>query len=134
MVIVSPRLLSFLGWFMGFSKTAKGMAVGGVFLIVRSEDYLQPWLLNHERIHMRQQRELLIIGAIILHIIETFIAFFILRLPWKDSYHWISCEQEAYRNQNNLDYLKHRKPFAQFHYLFDKRKFSHHEGVVTYVD
>lgn len=134
MIIVSPRLLSFIAWFMGFSKTARGMAVGGIFLIVRSKEELVPWLITHETIHLKQQRDLLIVGAFLLNIIETFIAVFILRLAWYEAYHWTSHEQEAYRNQNDPDYLKNRKPFSQFYYLMNKRKFTHKDGAVTYSD
>jgi len=133
MIIVAPRTLSFLVWFMGFSKTARGMAVGGIFFIARSKEDLVPWLITHETIHLKQQQNLLIIGSLLLHFIETFIAYFVLRLSWDEAYQWCSHEQEAYRNQNNPDYLKNRKPFSQFKYLFDKKKFTHKDGVVTYL-
>jgi hypothetical protein len=133
MIIVAPRLLKFLAWFMGFSKTARGMAIGGLFFIARSKEDLKPWLITHETIHLKQQRDLLVVGSLLLHIAETFIAIVILRLSWYEAYRWLSCEQEAYRNQNDPDYPKNRKPFAQFKYLFNKKKFLHKDGVVTYL-
>lgn len=132
MIIIAPRLLKFLAWFMGFSKTARGMAVLGIFFIARSKEDLQPWLITHETIHLKQQRDLLVIGSIILHIVETLIALVVYRMTWHDAYLWCSHEQEAYRNQNDPDYLKNRKLFSQFKYLFNKRKFFHKDGVVTY--
>ena len=132
MIIIAPRLLKFLAWFMGFSKTARGMAVLGIFFIARSKEDLQPWLITHETIHLKQQRDLLVIGSIISHIVETLIALVVYRMTWHDAYLWCSHEQEAYRNQNDPDYLKNRKLFSQFEYLFNKRKFFHKDGVVTY--
>ncbi len=133
MIIIAPRLLKFLAWFMGFSQTARGLAFGGIFFIARSKEDLVPWLITHETIHLKQQRDLLAVGALLLHVIETLIAIFILRLSWHEAYLWCSHEQEAYRNQNDPEYLKNRKPFSQFRYLFDKKKFSHQDGVVTYL-
>ena len=133
MVIVAPRLLKFLAWFMGFSKTARGMAVCGIFFIARSKEDLLPWLITHETIHVKQQRDLLIVGSYLLHFIEILIGYFILHLSWEETYRWCSNEQEAYRNQNDPHYLKNRKIFAQFKYLTDKRKFSHKDGVITYL-
>ncbi len=63
--------------------------------------------LNHERIHLRQQLELLIIPFYVWYGVE-----FILRLIQyrnrKEAYRNISFEREAYRNEKDLDYLKTR--------------------------
>ena len=65
-------------------------------------------LINHERIHLKQQIELLWIFFFIWYIIE-----FIIRLVyyrnWKKAYRNISFEREAYQNEFDLDYLKYRK-------------------------
>ncbi len=132
MIIVSSRLCKFFSWFTGFSKSAKAVTVFP-FIFVRSKEDVKPWIINHERIHIRQQLELLLVGAVILYIIEFLYALIILRLPWNEAYLWNSAEQESYRNQNNFDYLEHRKLFFQFKYLFQKRKFEHNDGVVTYL-
>ena len=62
-------------------------------------------LINHEKIHLRQQIELLIIPFYIFYGIE-----FLVRLlqykNWHIAYRNISFEREAYRNETNLDYLK----------------------------
>lgn len=132
MIIISVPLCSFFAWFSGFSKTAKAVTVFP-FIFVRSKDELSSWLINHERIHIRQQMELLLVGAVVLYIIEFLYAITILRLSWNEAYLWNSAEQEAYRNQNNLEYRKQRKPFAQFYYLTNKRKFTHKDGAVTFT-
>lgn len=71
------------------------------------------FLLNHEKIHLRQQRELLILPFYLMYV-----ANFLYNLArYRDvdkAYYEILFEQEAYRFEKNLDYLKHRKPFACF--------------------
>ncbi len=68
-------------------------------------------LINHERIHLRQQLELLIVPFYIIYVIE-----FLIRLlqykAWKKAYRNISFERECYLNESNLDYLKTRKLWA----------------------
>jgi hypothetical protein len=63
--------------------------------------------INHERIHLRQQLELLIIPFFIWYFLE-----YILRLiQYKDrdlAYINISFEREAYANEKDLNYLKKR--------------------------
>ncbi len=133
MIIISARLCYLLAWFSGFSKTAKAVTVFP-FIFVRSADEVCPWLITHERIHIRQQLELLLVGAFILHGIEIIFARLVLRKSWSQAYYWSSAEQDAYRNQHNAEYLKHRPLFAQFYYLVHKRVFTHADGVVTYFD
>ena len=93
------------------------------FIVVRSENEIAPWLVNHELIHFRQQIELLFVGTLILHILETMYARLVLKKSAFDSYTWSSNEQEAYRNQHDSEYLGTRKRWAQFHYLKNKREF-----------
>ncbi len=132
MVIISARLCAFIAWFSGFSKTARAVTVFP-FIFVRSTEDAIPWVINHERIHIRQQLELLLVGALLLQIIEIVYSMLVRKLTWYEAYLWSSIEQEAYRNQNNLDYLKHRKIFSQLKYLFNKRKFVHKDGLITYL-
>lgn len=64
-------------------------------------------LLNHEKIHIRQQLELLILPFFLLYFLEYFIRL----LQFKDrnkAYRNISFEREAYQNESNLDYLQTR--------------------------
>lgn len=58
--------------------------------------------INHEKIHGKQQLELLIIFFYLIYIIEWIFK----------GYRNISFEREAYINERNLDYLKSRKHFA----------------------
>nr|WP_256259940.1 hypothetical protein [Winogradskyella luteola] len=69
-------------------------------------------LLNHEKIHMRQQIELLIIPFFIVYSFE-FLVRLIQYKEWKLAYLNISFEREAYTNEKDLNYLKSR-PFFNF--------------------
>ncbi len=73
-------------------------------------------LLNHEKIHLRQQIEILIFPFYLVYIIE-----FLIRLiqykDWQNAYRNISFEREAYQNESNLQYLKQRKFWAFLKYI-----------------
>jgi len=69
-------------------------------------------LINHERIHIRQQIELLVLPFFILYVLEFVIRLFQYR-SWHLAYRNISFEREAYINENDLNYLKSR-PFWSF--------------------
>lgn len=64
-------------------------------------------LVNHEKIHLRQQLELLVLFFYILYVIE-FLVRFIQNKKWHLAYRNISFEQEAYRNEKDFNYLKKR--------------------------
>ena len=61
-------------------------------------------IINHEKIHLKQQIELFIVGFYIVYFVEWIFK----------GYKNISFEQEAYKNESNLGYLKHRKIFNQW--------------------
>ena len=73
-------------------------------------------LINHEKIHLRQQLELLIIPFFLIYILE-----FIIRLiqyrNWNSAYKNISFEREAYRHEKDPDYLKSRLLWSAVKYL-----------------
>ena len=76
-------------------------------------------LLHHERIHLRQQLELLWIFFFIIYLTE-FIAKIIIYKQPKRAYRNISFEREAYENEYDLDYVR-RKPMWSFRaYIFDR--------------
>jgi hypothetical protein len=72
-------------------------------------------LLNHERIHWRQQLELLIVFFHILYLGEWLIR--LITNPG-NAYRSISFEREAYANDDKPDYLEKRRPYAWVKYLF----------------
>jgi len=69
-------------------------------------------LINHEKIHLRQQLELLIFPFYIVYSLEFLFRLIQFR-NWQLAYRNISFEREAYGNQKDLNYLKSR-PFWNF--------------------
>jgi hypothetical protein len=69
-------------------------------------------LLNHEKIHLRQQKELLLVFFLLWYFLE-FVIRFIQYKNINKAYHALSFEKEAYQNEKDLLYLKGRK-FGQF--------------------
>lgn len=96
---------------------------------------------RHERTHLRQQLEMLVVGIIIsvtlalcgsgwwsLSALPMFLYWygiewavrFILYRNRKEAYKNISFEQEAYLNEGDVSYLYEREPFAWIKYLGKK--------------
>ncbi|MCB0473765.1 MAG: hypothetical protein KDC69_11785 [Flavobacteriaceae bacterium] len=73
-------------------------------------------LINHERIHLRQQLELLWVFFFIWYVTE-FIFHLLIKRNWKLAYHSICFEKEAYQNEENPDYLRTRKNWTFLKYL-----------------
>lgn len=82
------------------------------FIFLRNKKSINDALfLNHEKIHLKQQIELLWIFFFIWYFIEYCIRMY----QYKNhefAYKNISFEKEAYKNEHNLNYLKSRKLFA----------------------
>ena len=69
--------------------------------------------VNHEKIHIRQQVELLVLPFFVIYILHYIINF--IRYAEHDkAYRNIIFEKEAYGNEKNLDYLNTRKIFQCF--------------------
>ncbi|MDY3344383.1 hypothetical protein PG326_03870 [Riemerella anatipestifer] len=84
------------------------------FIFLKKKKYQSNrYLLNHEKIHLRQQLELLVF---------PFYLWYGLNYLWnlikyknhREAYRNIIFEQEAYENQNDLEYLKNRKLWQFF--------------------
>lgn len=73
-------------------------------------------LINHEKIHLRQQLEMLIIPFYLVYLFEFLFRLFQYK-NWNLAYNNISFEREAYANQLNIDYLKQRSFWAFLKYL-----------------
>lgn len=85
------------------------------FILVRHANP-GPTLLNHERIHLRQQAELGIFLFYIWYVLEYAIRWVQQRDHYR-AYRSISFEREAFANDDNLAYLKSRPVWAFRHYL-----------------
>ncbi|WP_425077718.1 hypothetical protein [Psychroserpens sp. S379A] len=73
-------------------------------------------LLNHEKIHLRQQLELFLIIFYIWYGVEFLIRLLIYK-KWHKAYKNISFEKEAYANENDLNYLKSRSFYNFLNYM-----------------
>jgi hypothetical protein len=88
-------------------KGYRGLTVFPFVFVKHQYDKKNIVFINHERIHIRQQLELLIFPFLIWYFIE-FIVRFIQFKKWSLAYRNISFEREAYANEKDVDYLKNR--------------------------
>jgi hypothetical protein len=87
------------------------------FIILRKpEDRTNRVLLNHERIHLRQQLELLVVFFYLWYVIEYYYWYFRLRDGFL-AYKYISFEREAFAQENDPDYLRKRKLWSFWKYV-----------------
>lgn len=89
-----------------------------LFGILFTKSKLDNITLNHEEIHTAQMKEMLFIFFYLWYSLE----YLIIRLcnvkdKQNDVYHEVSFEEEAYNNEDNLNYLKTRKHYSWFKYL-----------------
>ncbi|MDE7345610.1 MAG: hypothetical protein K2N48_02580 [Muribaculaceae bacterium] len=82
-------------------------------LCARDTSWIDIYVINHERIHTAQMRELLFIPFYILYGVEWLFRLIQYRDPHK-AYLNISFEREAYRHGHDLGYLKRRQRYASF--------------------
>ncbi len=107
MIIVCQRLL-------------KNTKISGItlfpFIILQKKEYKdRPILINHEKIHLRQQLELLIIFFYLWYFVEFH--FWLIKYRNLDkAYRSISFERESYDNEHNLNYLASRKRWSFLKY------------------
>jgi hypothetical protein len=110
MVVVSPTLCSLLSWVVDV-----GAITLGPFIVCRTEP--SPRTLNHERIHQRQQYELLLLGFVILYVgswLWNLVSGLVHlhRFDGYVAYMQIPFEREAYEHEAEPEYLTGRKLFA----------------------
>lgn len=101
-------------------KGFRGITLFPFVFIVDKEDRRDAVFLNHEKIHIRQQLEFLILPFFIWYGIEYLIRY---RQYGNRhvAYRNISFEREAYANEQNLNYLSER-PFWRFIKYLEKKK------------
>lgn len=91
---------------------ARGMALFPFILVKDKSDATNRRLLNHERIHLRQQLEMLVLPFYVFYLAEY--GWHRLRgLPHHQAYMAISFEKEAYAREYDFAYLR-RRPFWGF--------------------
>ncbi|PJJ67681.1 hypothetical protein [Chryseobacterium geocarposphaerae] len=102
-------------------KPLKRLKINGIalfpFIFIRKpEDKQNNILINHEKIHLRQQIELLVIFFYIFYVFEYY--YWLFKLKNKDlAYRRISFEREAYTNESDLAYLSKRRLWGFRKYL-----------------
>ncbi len=108
-VIVNPKLLDRLSIFINIGAIT-------LFPFIIHRGTMHVYTYNHEKIHLRQQAELLLIG---------FYALYVMWWAWgrlkglsgAEAYMAIPFEREAYDNDVNLEYLQSRKAFSWTNYI-----------------
>lgn len=108
-VVKNSKIPERLSWFINIRAITLWP-----FMIWRDEP--DERTINHERIHIRQQLELLVLPFYILYG-----AFWIYHrakgLSSSEAYHALPFELEAYDNDGDVDYLGKRKLFAWTKYI-----------------
>ena len=113
-VVWAPRLITLIT-----GNFARAITLFPFVLLRYHHDQYNSVLINHERIHWHQQRELLIVPFYVLYLAE----YGWRRLQGLDHMHaylTISFEQEAYRHEADLSYLSNR-PRLAFRRYYNKR-------------
>lgn len=106
-VLVAPFLLK---------KNIQGVAIFP-FLFLRNRNLLQSQnFIQHEKIHFKQQLELLWVFFFLWYIIE-FSYHWIKLQSWEKAYKNVSFEREAYANEHQANYLQNRKTWSFWKYL-----------------
>lgn len=95
---------------------ANAMAVFPFIFFKKKSMAGDPLLINHEKIHFRQQLELLIVPFYLLYLIHYLINLARFRNHDR-AYFGICFEKEAYAHDRNLNYLKSRRLYAWLNYL-----------------
>ncbi|HUH32554.1 MAG TPA: hypothetical protein VLZ28_01295 [Daejeonella sp.] len=86
---------------------AAGMALFPFILVKTKTLKLNKAIINHEKIHLRQQLELLLIPFYTLYLLN-YLLNLIYYLHHDKAYRNIVFEREAYAKERDFDYLKHR--------------------------
>jgi hypothetical protein len=89
-------------------KGYRGLALFPCVLLKYQFDKNDKSFLNHERIHLQQQLEMLIFPFYIWYFLEFCLRWIQYR-NFDVAYRNISFEREAYEKENDLDYLRRRK-------------------------
>lgn len=99
MIVVVTKFLTRFG--------IRGLTLFPFVLVGRKADTKDVVLLNHERIHLRQQLELLVLPFYVWYVVEL-LARRLGCATWHEAYRQICFEREAYENEENLDFLMSR--------------------------
>ncbi len=97
-------------------KGFRGITLFPFILLVDKKDREDVVMINHEKIHIRQQLEMLVVPFFIWYGVEFLYRWFQCKNKHL-GYRNISFEREAYANEKDLDYLKSRSFWKFWNYL-----------------
>lgn len=107
MIIIRNNILPFKGY--------KILNLFGI-LFVRKDAVVDDIDINHERIHTAQMLEMLVVFFYLWYVTE-YLVVRVFHREQNDSYHDVSFEEEAHRNEIDFSYLSRRKHYAWVKYL-----------------
>lgn len=107
MIVRSPKWIE-SKWYTGITLYP--------YVFVKAKHKNNKKLLNHESIHIQQQKELLVIGFYLLYLLNWVVNLFRYGTKGKEAYMNIIFEREAYQNEKNMEYLHTRKPYQFIRY------------------
>jgi len=107
-LIVLPKFFRFL-----LPKFVTAITLWPFVIFRKPEKVSDLRIINHEKIHLKQQIELLIILFYLIYVFE-FLFLLVLKRNWNLAYRSISFEKEAYLFDTDFGYLKQRKLFAMW--------------------
>lgn len=81
------------------------------FILLKSDFKKNKPTINHEQIHIEQQKELLMIVFFIWYVLAWAYKLLIKKFSADKAYYRIIFEREAYSETNNLKYLKNRQKY-----------------------
>lgn len=94
----------------------KGFTAINLFgvLFARRGVQINQYVINHEKIHTAQMRELAYVFFYVFYLIEWVGRLFQHKFHSKEAYRNISFEKEAYGHEFDLNYLEGREPYAMW--------------------
>lgn len=99
-----------------FYKNYVGLSLWPFIILKEVELQNDDVLINHEKIHLKQQQELFIFPFYFFYMSE-----WLLKTVWYfdgyKAYQNLSFEREAYANEDNLNYLNTRSSYSFIKYL-----------------
>ena len=107
-VIVSPVFTKLVSIFIDVYAIA-------LFPFIVSKERMDEVTLNHEKIHIEQQKELLVIFFYLLYVYYFIENYYFFR-DTHTAYMMIPFEREAYEYDSDLSYLSKRKRFRWLHF------------------
>ncbi len=107
MILIFPKLIG---------KSFSALSIYPFIILKNKESKQDLVLINHERIHLQQQKELLWFIFFLWYVVEFLIKLGHYRHP-HTAYRNISFEREAYQHEADLDYLQNRRWFGFLRFL-----------------